>query len=797
MAAEREIKTTLKIDDSNFREGLAASTRSLKTMASELKLNTAEFDLHGASMDNLTKRQFILNKEIDQQKEHIKALNYALEESARKYGDTHENTDKYRDQLVKANTALTVMETDLDKTNKSINDFGKWTKNADGSTKKWVESLQKISSALGKGLVTAAKGAAVAVGTVSVAAGAAAIKLGKEVIRQFGELEQNLGGSEAVFGKFAQAVQKEGEQAYKNMGTSQSDYLATANKMGALFQGSGLSQQKSLELTTQAMQRAADMASVMGIDTQVALDSVAGAAKGNFTMMDNLGVAMNATTIEAYALSKGLDFTWKSATQAQKAEVAMQMFFENTQQYAGNFARESTQTITGSIGMMKAALSSWTAGLGNANADMTSLTGNMVDAFQAVVANITPVLQNIITALPAAIAVIMDSLGAMLPQLLETVTGIFTQVLTMLVSMLPELTPVAIDALLTIVQAITQNLPMILEAANQIIMGLISGIATALPQIMPAAVQGMMMFIQGIVQALPQIINAGMQMLTSLIQGITQALPQIIPAAVEGVMAMVQGILDNLPAILKAGLDLVVALVKGLVNAIPKIIQAMPKIIEAVITYVTTSLPEIIAAGIEITIALIGGLIKAIPQIIAAMPQIIIGIVSGLMNGLAKIGEVGVNLVKGLWEGIKSATQWLWDKLTGWIGDALGWLGKLLGIKSPSRVMADMIGKPMVQGLAKGITDNAGLVGKAMGKLMPDAGLVLDVTRRFNNVGAGNIAMGGSGSARVALDSGSILQLADALAARVMGHDQGDIVLVLNDREMGRYVRGGMAAGFV
>ena len=28
----------------------------------------------------------------------------------------------------------------------------------------------------------------------------------------------------------------------------------------------------------------------------------------------------------------------------------MQMFFENTEQYAGNFAKESTETVTGSIG---------------------------------------------------------------------------------------------------------------------------------------------------------------------------------------------------------------------------------------------------------------------------------------------------------------------------------------------------------------------------------------------------------------------------------------------------------------
>ncbi len=69
---------------------------------------------------------------------------------------------------------------------------------------------------------------------------------------------------------------------------------------------------------------------------QTAMESIAGAAKGNFTMMDNLGVAMNATTIEAYALAKGLDFAWNSATNAEKAEIAMQMFFEKTEQYAGN-----------------------------------------------------------------------------------------------------------------------------------------------------------------------------------------------------------------------------------------------------------------------------------------------------------------------------------------------------------------------------------------------------------------------------------------------------------------------------
>ena len=99
---------------------------------------------------------------------------------------------------------------------------------------------------------------------------------------------------------------KQGEEAFSKMGVSANDYMATINKkMGALMQGSGIEQERAMDLSA-AMQRAADVASIMGIDINSAMDSIAGAAKGNFTMMDNLGVAMNATTIESYALSKGI-----------------------------------------------------------------------------------------------------------------------------------------------------------------------------------------------------------------------------------------------------------------------------------------------------------------------------------------------------------------------------------------------------------------------------------------------------------------------------------------------------------
>lgn len=152
-----------------------------------------------------------------------------------------------------------VIETDLDK------------KGFEGGLSK----MQNIAKTGFKGIATG----------VGVASTAVAGLVGKAVTMA-GDLEQQIGGTEAVFGDLAKTVQDKASGAFDQMGVSANDYMATANKMAALMQGSGLSIEDSMNLSTEAMQRAADVASIMGIDVNMAMESVAGAAKGNFTMMD-------------------------------------------------------------------------------------------------------------------------------------------------------------------------------------------------------------------------------------------------------------------------------------------------------------------------------------------------------------------------------------------------------------------------------------------------------------------------------------------------------------------------------
>ena len=211
---------------------------------------------------------------------------------------------------------------------------------------------EKTSSKLGSAFGKIGKGA-LAVGKVvgvgMLAAGTAIGGVLVKAVSAAGELEQNMGGSEAVFKGFATRVQATAKDAFANMGLATSDYLATANKMGALFQGAGFSVEESMNLSSDAMQRAADVASIMGIDTSAAMEAIAGAAKGNFTMMDNLGVAMNDTTLQAYALEQGITKTTSEMTNQEKIGLAMQMFMEKTAYAAGNYAKENA-TLNGVAG---------------------------------------------------------------------------------------------------------------------------------------------------------------------------------------------------------------------------------------------------------------------------------------------------------------------------------------------------------------------------------------------------------------------------------------------------------------
>ncbi|MDE7234975.1 MAG: hypothetical protein K2N29_07985, partial [Ruminiclostridium sp.] len=240
-------------------------------------------------------------------------------------------------------------------------------------------------------------------------------KLLKDSVNFAGDLEQNIGGAESVFKSYSGMIRDTAKEAATSLGLAESDYLATATKMGALFQGTGLSAEKSADMTVKAMQRAADVASIMGIGIDEAMNSITGAAKGNFTMMDNLGVAINDTTLQIYAQEKGLG---KLETTQQKVNAAMQMFMDKTEYAAGNYAKEN-DTYAGSLNTLKAEFQNF---MSEAGTTLLPTVTVGIKFLSSVLQDISP----IVVAIGNGIGLVGDTLALVPEPLMKTATYAIT-----------------------------------------------------------------------------------------------------------------------------------------------------------------------------------------------------------------------------------------------------------------------------------------------------------------------------------------------------------------------------------
>lgn len=511
-----------------------------------------------------------------------------------------------------------------------------------------------FQSAIGKlGGIAKVGGLAIASGLAAGVAGIAAIT-GKAVMAQ-AELEQQIGGSEAVFGEYAKTIQEKGAAAFKTAGLSQQEFLQGANKMGSLFQGAGFSVQASMQMSADSMQRASDIASIMGISTTEALEAVTGMAKGNFTMMDNLGVAMNDTSLNAYALEKGLGKTTQQMSIQEKVGLAQQLFMEKTAKYAGNYAKEN-ETLSGSLNTTKKAFDNLLSGSGDVN-----------DFIDSIIKTIEIAVPKIVEMLPKIVTGIGKVLGALVPELAKV---------------LPTLVPALIQAVVGLLNALVAALPTIVQV-----------LVNALPILIQAFVQ---LFL-AILQALPQIIKI-----------IADAIPTIVGSIVTALTSP-----ESLQAIIMGAITLLMALVQAIPVIVNALVKAIPVIIQNILAVLTNPvfIRQMIDAGVQLLKAVISGIVSMLGAIGSAVWDIIKTI--GNVLKPSNLISIGSDVVKGLWQGIQDMGGWLKDKIIGFVKDKIpGPIKSALGIHSPSRVAA-ALGKQVPAGLAEGIYKGTSVVEKA------------------------------------------------------------------------------------
>lgn len=147
----------------------------------------------------------------------------------------------------------------------------------------------------------------------------------------------------------------------------------------------------------------------------------------------------------------------------------------------------------------------------------------------------------------------------------------------------------------------------------------------------------------------------------------------------------------------------------------------LPKMIEFLLDH----LPELLETGVTLLLKIIEGILSAIPQLIEAIPEIITTIAKTMKDMWPELKDVGLDMIKGIWEGMKNAGDWLWGNVKDFFRGLINNVKNDMEINSPSKVWADQVGKFMAEGVGSGFTDEIDNVQKEISDSM--GGLTADV----------------------------------------------------------------------
>ena len=238
-------------------------------------------------------------------------------------------------------------------------------------------------------------------------------------------------------------------------------------------------------------------------------------------------------------------------------------------------------------------------------------------------------------------------------------------------------------------------IPRIQKLLPRIVTG-ISQLASSLSAQLPAIME----------TVLPSLITGAVNIVAALVQ----QLPELTKSIVNSLISTLQSYWSTIQ---KSGSDMLQKLLSGIENNLPKVISEAAEIITKLVQEISRNLPKIIAVAGKIIASLVKGIVAALPSLVAKMPTIIASIAKGLLSSLGSIVSVGVNIVKGLWQGIGNAKDWILGKIKGFGQSILDGLKGFFGIHSPSKVMEEQVGLQLALGVAAGIDKGKGKAKKS------------------------------------------------------------------------------------
>lgn len=299
----------------------------------------------------------------------------------------------------------------------------------------------------------------------------------------------------------------------------------------------------------------------------------------------------------------------------------------------------------------------------------------------------------------------------------------------------------------SLISSFLTQAPLLLSQGMTMVAQLSQGLVQGIPNLISSALTMIQTFATNLANQAPVIIQKGFEMLSNLVQGILNALPVMIQQLPQIITTFANIINDNFPTILMKGAELLLQFIKGILSAIPTLIANIPQIIQAIISVILAynwlnlgkQIIQFFGNGISKMVSFVsskaGGIFNTVVNALKNLPQTLMnlaknmiskfgksitnatgtvkgavkGVFNAVVNGLkslpSQMVNIGKNLIKGLWNGINDMVGWIGNKIKSFGKGVLDGIKDFFGIHSPSKLLADEIGKFMPMGIEVGFAN--------------------------------------------------------------------------------------------
>lgn len=139
----REIKTRLSVDgEQAFKRAISDASKSISQMGSNLSLAAAEFKKDGDAMKLMQTRSATLRAEIAQQSQIVKALQGALSDVTKKYGENSREAEEWQAKLNQAKAKMANLEVELRNNEQGLDKNGRAFQGAGAKAQQFAKDVK-------------------------------------------------------------------------------------------------------------------------------------------------------------------------------------------------------------------------------------------------------------------------------------------------------------------------------------------------------------------------------------------------------------------------------------------------------------------------------------------------------------------------------------------------------------------------------------------------------------------------------------------------------------------------------